>query len=159
MNMKVQLLKNTFINTLVALAEMSTADFSGAGFILYNDITQLSKYHCNLVNDGKNIQSLKIGTKAILDYLSIISKYQHPYHDGFHFINGEGELTHVAQFIAPPINRNLPNTPGHGARTFCSLSASCIPGVQMIGSISSNQSIYLFEKGQLVNSHFLYQAA
>lgn len=159
MNSQNELLLNTFINMLKDLAADDENDFSGAGFVLYEDLLTLSQYHCNLINDGHTVPLLKLGTQRMLDYLFKISKYIHPYHDGFHFINVRGYLTHVAQFLSPPVHKDLPIVLGHGARTFCSQCASKIPGVLMIGTVSTNRCIYLFEDGQLINQSKLGEAA
>ncbi len=140
------------------LSAIKSTGFSGAGLVLYQDATQLSQFHCDLVNDDKNLLRLKIGTKSMLTYLSKITNYQHPYHDGFHFINGEGILTHVAQFFSPPVIK-MPNLLDQGARTFCAQCGSKIPGVLMIGSVSSHRNVYLFQEGNFVNPSILHQAA
>ncbi len=159
MNVKTANIINAFVNMLTELSAIKSQNFSGAGFVLYNNLTELSQYHCNLVNDGQLIPPLKLGTKSLIVYLEEISKYQHPYHDGFHFINSEGVLTHVAQFFSPPVNKFLPKILGQGARTFCSQCGSNVNGVLMVGSVFSNRSIYLFEKGNLVNANLLCEAA
>ena len=159
MNVRTTNLINGFVGMLTELAATTSTQFSGAGFVLYNDLSSLSQYHCNLVNDGQLIPPLKLGKQSFMNYLVEISKYQHPYHDGFHFINSDGVLTHVAQFFSPPVNKSLPKIIGQGARTFCSQCGSNVNGVLMIGSVSTNRSIYLFEKGNLVDNDFLYEAA
>lgn len=140
-----------FLNLLIDLSEAEDKSFSGAGFVLYDDPKTLKQYHCNLVNDEQTLPFLKLGTDELLLYLTKISNYQHPYHDGFHFINGDGVLTHVAQFFSPPVSQLIPNVQGQGARTFCSQCGSNIEGVILMGSVSSNRNIYLFENGKLVN--------
>ena len=151
MNVRTTNLINGFVGMLTELAATTSTQFSGAGFVLYNDLSSLSQYHCNLVNDGKLVTPLKIGSKSLTTFLLEISEFTHPYHDGFHFINSDGILTHVAQFFSPPVNKYLPNILGQGARTFCSQCGSNLDGVLMVGSVSTNRSIYLFEKGNLVN--------
>lgn len=139
------------------LRELSTArnqSFSGAGFVLYHDLEVLANYHCNLVDDGQQVPPLKLGTKALTNYVVEIAQHQHAYHDGFHFINADGVLTHVAQFFSPPVHKSIANIPGQGARTFCSQCGSKMEGVLMVGSVSSNYNIYLFKKGRLVNERF-----
>lgn len=150
---------NDFIDLLLELSKHKNQNFSGAGIVLYKNINLLSKYHCDLVNDSQISMPLKLGTHNLISYLLEISSYQHPYHDGFHFINGNGVLTHVAQFFSPPVSKPMPNILGQGARTFCSQCGSTIKGVVMVGSISSSSKIYLFENGKLVNKSFLYDFA
>jgi hypothetical protein len=148
-----------FLDLLMRLSEAKNKDFSGVGFVLYDDMGVLSKYHCSLVNDGQRLPALKLGTRDLLLYLIKISSYHHPYHDGFHFINSDGILTHVAQFFSPPVNKLIPRIQSQGARTFCSQCGSKIEGVLLIGSVSSNGNIYLFEKGKLVNEKIISAVA
>lgn len=143
-----------FILLLRELVELKNPYFSGAGFVLYKNLETLSTYHCNLINDKKNLPLLKLGSQSLTNYLSKISSYKHPYHDGFHFINHKGQLTHVAQFFSPPVNDAVIRIPGQGARTFCAQCGSIIDGVLMIGSVSSNGQIYLFERGNLINVNY-----
>jgi hypothetical protein len=146
---------NSFIHLLLELSQENNQEFSGAGFVLYSNLVELSKYHCSLVRDELPIPLLKLGMTEITSYLLEISNYNHPYHDGFHFINCDGAITHVAQFLSPPVNHLRPSIEGKGARTFCSQCASNVEGVLIVGSVSSNRSIHLFEKGKLVNGAFL----
>lgn len=146
----------SFISLLQEMSNIKPRDFSGAGFVLYKELTTLEKYHCDLVDDDKILPSLKLGTKDFTNYLIEISRYGHPYHDGFHFINHEGIITHVAQFLSPPVDKCLPNIEGQGARTFCSQCSSKIDGVSLIGSVSSNGNIFVFENGNIANEKFLY---
>lgn len=149
-----------FVNLLKELSQCKSQYFSGAGFVLYDNLQFLAKYHCNLVNDGQPVPPLKLGSPELISYLIEIASCQHAYHDGFHFINASGILTHVAQFFSPPVDKLLANIPGQGARTFCSQCGSNVQGVLMVGSVSSNHTIYLFEKGQLIkgNSKAIQQA-
>ena len=146
-----------FISLLEELSALKSQRFSGIGLVLYDNLELLTKYHCNLVNDGQAIPPLKLGTRELSAYLLAIADYHHPYHDGFHFINSDGILTHVAQFFSPPVYKWLPNILGQGARTFCSQCGSNMEGVLMIGSVSSSGTIYLFEQGQLVNERLRSQ--
>ena len=143
-------LVDDFIGMLNRLAVHKDQNFSGAGFVLYDELTTLSKYHCNLVEQEQDMPTLMLGTPGLVDYLMEISHYQHPYHDGFHFINKHGVLTHVAQFFSPPVYKFAPEIKGQGARTYCSQCGSKIDGVIMIGSISSKRHIHLFKKGKSI---------
>ena len=144
-------LTEDFMLLLESLAKNSNVSFSGAGLVLYKRKMPLSMYHCNLNNATPDYGLLRMGTKKFLTYLMEISHYQHPYHDGFHFINAEGILTHVAQFFSPPIVHSFVNLPGQGARTFCARCGSKIEGVLMVGSVSSTNSISLFQNGELIS--------
>jgi hypothetical protein len=143
-------LEQQFTDLLEALSETTDSNFSGAGIILYDNPTQLANYHCDLVKNAIIPNDLKLGSTALLSYLIKISSYQHPYHDGFHFINSQGLLTHVAQFVSPPISTQLRNLGANGARTFCSQCSSSIEGVLMIGSVSSSRKISVFQNGKIL---------
>jgi hypothetical protein len=146
--MLVSLIK-CFSHILQQLSLIKNGNYSGTGLVLYNDSKLLSKYHCNLINNDQYIPFLTLSDEEIIHYLSHISNYQHPYHDGFHFINSKGILTHVAQFLSPPIDRSMISITGLGSRTFCSQCTSKIPGVIMIGSVSSTGKIHTFMNGEL----------
>ena len=140
-------LVNDFIGLLTTISQKSNGDFSGVGLVLYESLESLSNYHCNLVNDQQQLPALQLGTEALVNYLLTIADYQHPYHDGFHFINNQGQLTHVAQFLSPPVYKLKNNNTRQGARTFCSQCGSNIPGVVLVGAISSTQQVSLFHQG------------
>lgn len=144
-------IEKDFIALLIELSSNKDKNFSGLGLILYDDLNILSQHHCNLVNNEQYVPPLKLGTHKLTNYLVEISHYQHPYHDGFHFMNKQGVLTHVAQFFSPPIHKFLPEVIGQGARTYCSQCGSNIVGITLIGSISSKRNIHLFKKGKLFN--------
>jgi len=137
-----------FIKLLMTLSQEKIKQFSGTGLVLYQHLNDIQHYHCNLINDAK-MSSLTHGADALLKYLSQISTYHHPYHDGFHFINTKGTLTHIAQFFSPPLIKPIRNIQGQGARTLCALHGSTIEGVIAIGTISSNHDVFLFKKGKM----------
>jgi hypothetical protein len=128
---------------LETISNKAGEHFSGMGVILYEDYKALEPFHCNLVDDAA-APAYQLGSDRLLDYLLTISDYSHPLHDGFHLINAAGCLTHVAQFLAPPIQKHYKNPKGQGARTYCAQSTSRIPGVLMVGSVSSKKSIYSY---------------
>lgn len=140
-----------FQHTLKLLARNKQVNFSGLGLVLYEKNSELEKFHCDLIQGIAPLPQDKLGSSNLLNYLLEISCYNHPYHDGFHFINRNGILTHVAQFFSPPIDKNTFKPGNCGARTFCSQCGSNIKGVIMIGTISSTKEIYLYENGHLVN--------
>ena len=121
--------------------------FSGIGLLCYDNGNDLERFHCDLLDNAKPLLGLNLGSKALEDYLLNISDYRHPYHDGFHLINANGQLTHVAQFLSPPVIKSLKRVPGQGARTFCSQCISAIKGVLLVGSISTKGKILLYKEG------------
>ena len=147
-----ELIEVAFQQLLADLSNNQDAHFSGIGLILYNNRDQLASYHCALASNTPLANNLKLGNQNLLDYLNKISSCQHPYHDGFHFIDSQGYLTHVAQFVAPPITNQLRNLGKNGARTFCSQCSSAIEGVLLVGSVSSSRKITLFQAGKISQS-------
>ena len=135
-----------FVGLTEALAANKDQAYSGTGMVFYDSDRTLSQYHCDLVEaklpDFKELFELD----KLVAYLLKISNYQHPYHDGFHFINCQGRLTHVAQFFSPPILESEQPIQGQGARTYCALLGAQIKGVIMTASISSNGKTCLFRK-------------
>lgn len=138
-----------FIDLLSKLNKLEIEKFSGIGLVLYQSLAEINDYHCNLVNDVDEVPALKLGSNELTQYLSEISSYQHPYHDGFHFIDSTGTLTHIAQFFSPPIDKTIANLKGQGSRTLCSIYGSTINGILTIGTISSQKEIYLFNRGKV----------
>lgn len=139
-----------FIKLLEQINTVPSDLFSGIGLLLYDDVTHLNQYHCNINHSVEIPSKLHISSTNLIHYLIEISSYQHPLHDGFHFINTDGYLTHVSQFLSPPIHKQSVNIKGQGARTLCSLCGSLINGVHMIGTISSKRDLYLFKQGSLI---------
>lgn len=147
----IESIENKFIDSLVTLSNSTNRNFSGVGFVLYHDLNILSEYHCNLVDGYQALPILCVGTDAFNQFIFKISDINHPCHDGFHFINRDGILTHIAQFFSPPANKYLTNVKGQGSRTFCSQVGSLLQGVTLVGSISTNKTIYLFKNGNLIS--------
>jgi len=145
-------IEEKFIHFLVTLAKKENEDFSGAGFVLYHDLNLLSEYHCNLVNHHRALPLLQLGTEDFNAFIVKISNINHACHDGFHFISASGILTHIAQFFSPPASKLIHNIKGQGARTFCTQAGSMLNGVTLVGSVSTNKNIYIFEKGKLIDT-------
>lgn len=150
MSIDLESVKKKFFQLSIHLSDLEIKNFSGVGLVLYHEMNNLSQYHCNLVDDDKEIPKVKLGTQDLISYLIEIADYRHPYHDGFHFINSKGILTHVAQFFSPPVNKYIKNVRGHGARTYCAQSGSLVEGVLMVSSVSSRRNIHLFSNGFLL---------
>ncbi len=151
-------INSKFIDLVAELSISQIEQCTGMGLVLYSDLKVLSKFHCALVSNTDNIPKLCLGDRNLATYLLEISNYNHPYHDGFHFIRNDGFLTHVSQFFSPPIIKPVLTIPGRGARTFCAQSGSNIEGVLMTASISSMNQTYLFIKGSRVDKALILRA-
>lgn len=149
-------IQKLFMELVLKIHRIQGAAFSGMGLLLYNNIHSINPYHCSLTHLTHPIPNLHLKSPKLVTYLENISSIDHPCHDGFHFINHNGCLTHVAQFLSPPINKNYNNIYGQGARTLCSLNGSIINGVLMIAIITSKRDIYFFKNGRVIDPDFCF---
>jgi len=90
-----------------------------------------------------------IDTVDALDYILEISKKDHPLHDGFHFINQEGLIDHVAQLIGVKIYNDINLHNVHGARHASAVLMSLNEGILMVGIVGYDYKPYLFVKGNI----------
>ena len=118
--------------------------FSGLGLIVYESL--------------RNLPCLPLAAHAEHaghDAAAVLAEYsrrQDVHHDGFHLLDSDLRLTHAAQYIAPPIAERLrwqAETPV-GARTMTAVLASCVEGVLLTASVSSDHSVRLFRTGECV---------
>ena len=84
------------------------------------------------------------------EYLNSGSKLGGVVHDGFHFMNTQGTITHSAQYYVPQPVRHLPINELCGTRYHTALFGSVMKGVEFIITISSNKSIYIFQNGEII---------
>ncbi|MBN8428302.1 MAG: hypothetical protein J0L65_12630 [Xanthomonadales bacterium] len=119
--------------------------FSGMGLIVYDSLVHLP---CLPMAEQEKYE----GMDEVAGLLAEYSRRQDVHHDGFHLLDRHLRLTHAAQYIAPPIVERLlwqPETP-FGARTMTALLASCVEGVLLTASVSSDHSVRLFRAGECV---------
>lgn len=72
-------------------------------------------------------------------------------HDGFHLIEAKsGDLTHIAQFVSPPLDVALANPFAvwpQGARQMTALLISTLPQVETAAVISAEGYVHIYENG------------
>lgn len=124
--------------------------FSGLGLVVYDSKVFDSTTHLNL-RPNAEFTHCSIFKEGIGDCLKEISDYRNILHDGFHFIDQEGTLTHVAQYFVPGIVKNLHPDQEHGVRLYSSMCGSTISGVMFIATICSNGDIYIYKDGKKVD--------
>lgn len=124
--------------------EKSSADFSGVGVIICDNAKVLPII--SLRDDAP------ITEGSVADTLSNISQCASRYHDGFHIMNGNGKLTHVAQYFSPPIVREAVFDKHRlaGGRFVAALFGSAIPGVLMTGIVGLKSGLSIFHNGEEV---------
>lgn len=141
------------LRTYKVLSEIKkdlTDEFSGLGLVVYDSTIFSPANHCDL-RPGIKFPRYNVYDENIYDCLLSISDYRNTLHDGFHFIDQEGTLTHVAQYFVPSIVKDLHPDQEHGVRLFSSICGSTILGVLFIATICSNGDIYIYESGKPLN--------
>ncbi len=144
----IEKLKISFQKTLKEIINKKVNDFSGLGLLLYNSRYLSSIPHFPLKPSFKCPKRMFIGQKKTIEFLSNMSQRSHPCHDGYHFFNEKGLLTHISQYLAVPIVIKVIPNELHGARHLSAQFASYRKGVIAVGTIDSNHSSSYFEKGK-----------
>jgi len=139
-------MQTKFKNLLVDIRRATGADFSGIGLVIYEYIDQLP------IIDLR--ESAPDTNQSLVPLLAEISSSSSQYHDGFHFLNLEWEITHVSQYFSPPIISSIPLDRSRqiGGRYVAALFGSAIDGVKMCGIISKKIGISIFENGKEVHN-------
>jgi len=135
---------------LSRLAAKRTSDFVGLGVIAYNNIEGLP-----VVPLGSHLDAclnLPIsGESNVMNALSSMATRGSCMHDGFHLIEvNSGSLTHVAQFVSPPLCPALANplaTWPQGARQMTALLISTLPQVDFSAVVSVDGHLHFYEDG------------
>ena len=122
-----------------------TSAFSGIGLVLYKTLTNLPFTPLKDL-DHEGFLPL-IPRDQILNFLSDASTVENKYHDGFHLLNENLELTHISQFLAPPI-RPINIKLEHGSRFTTALYTSTVAGIIACGVLSNNYSPTIFVDGR-----------
>ncbi len=135
---------------LTRLATQRSTDFVGIGIIAYRTIESLP-----VVPLGPRLGSdsnLPIsGTDHVLNALAMLATRGSIMHDGFHLIEAKsGDLTHIAQFVSPPLDVALSNPFAvwpQGARQMTAQLISTLPQVEVAAVISAEGYIHIYENG------------
>jgi hypothetical protein len=135
-----------FKNLLHDISDQQTAEFSGIGLVLYNDILSLPVV--GLILPNKSLELPIADYDKNLAVLLKISESTHPNHDGFHFISDNNfALTHISQYFATPIVSTIEPEFRHGSRYRSAFYGSFLNGVVACGVLSKNYPPTLFIKG------------
>jgi hypothetical protein len=137
--------------TLTQVADRKTNGFSGMGLVVYNSGVLPEETRCCLRPGIVCPKGLTLGSPELADYLFTISANAHKLHDGFHFANEDGILTHVAQYFVPAVVPGKKPHKAHGVRFFSALCGSLMGGVLMTGVVCSNGKTYLFRNGETIH--------
>lgn len=136
---------------LLKLAEQRSADFVGLGVIAYKTFAGLP-----VVPLGSHMNSYLglpiVGARNVMSTLASLATQSSIMHDGFHLIEASsGDLTHVAQFVSPPLNAALANPLAawpQGARQMTALLVSTLPQVEFSAVVSANGNVQIYVGGK-----------
>lgn len=128
------------------------------GLIAYNSLDRLPVVPLGtLIDSGINLPVR--GMQHVIETLSILSSRGCTMHDGFHLLSARsGDLTHIAQFVSPPLRIALENPAQNwplGARQMTALLISTLPQVDFSVVISAEGSLHLYENGKQQTSGVL----
>jgi hypothetical protein len=144
------------IQLLRRAAPRLASDFAGLGIVFYDSLAALP--HLQLEVSGNERFELPVeGIEPICDVLARTARRSSLWHDGFHFVHaGSASLTHLCQFIAPP----LPDPPAgppraSGARHMTALLSSNVAGITAIGLLTHEGAVSIYEAGRMTLSESL----
>ncbi len=137
---------------LTKIANTPPSDFVGLGLIFYSSLEGLPVFP---LGDQAAISGLPIQEEEkIKNYLLAISCRSSHWHDGFHLLDvRSGELTHVAQFVSPPLDFVRANPDCRwpsGARQMAALLASTLPQVVSSVVVPTTGHIQVYKAGKLM---------
>lgn len=139
-----------FRKLLMKLAADRPADFVGIGIIAYSAIEGLPVVSLGSVSNAQ-LDLPVSGEDNVSIALSSLATRRSARHDGFHLIEANsGNLTHIAQFVSPPLGAALANPQAawpHGARQMTALLISTLPQVEIAGVVSADGDVQLYENG------------
>lgn len=139
-----------FCQLIIDIDKRKGKNFSGIGLVLYDHIPSIPISSLQ----EKDIFNLPIKEyTTILDVLLRISTYEHPFHDGFHFLNKNFELTHVSQYFSTPIIENKNVEFRFGSRYRTAFYGSFIEDIYACGVIGNNHGPVIFRRGEKIDPY------
>jgi HAD superfamily hydrolase (TIGR01509 family) len=147
--MREKLIRN-FVDLLRKVDQERNSDFSGIGILIYDSSNFKNLRHLDLKPNFKVPKEYFINQNKTLTYLLEISKKDNLLHDGFHFFDEKGRLTHTSQFIETQIQDDIHDLKVKGARFVSALLASYENGIIATGVIGDS-SLKYFIKGKIFN--------
>jgi len=130
------------IDLLSKVQSQAGRDFSGIGIIISDAPETLPVFPIRLPHN-------KFRRHNLIDNLVQNSRQQSEFHDGFHVISSNFELTLAAQYFSPPIvaDAQINRTKLFGGRYLAALFGSSLPKVNLIGIASNGFGIAVFLNG------------
>lgn len=124
-------------------------EFAGLGLIFYTSMDALPHLALSTPPHETTLKDAR-GEARVAEILVNVSALRSPWHDGFHFIRTHDfALTHIAQFVSPPIIAALGNRPIEGGARHVSASLSSeVDGISLTAVLPASGSGVLYERGQ-----------
>jgi hypothetical protein len=133
------------------LSQNLSSQFTGLGVILYRPPMVLPV--TSLLPPGQEPMSKVLDVADNAKFLRTLSDSSGDLHDGFHLIDVEQlAITHVCQYVAPPIPAAMPNGAlpyPVGARYMTALLASLLPSVVLSAMLNKREGAVAFVDGRL----------
>lgn len=123
-------------------------NFEGIGIVIYSSLENLPVSPIN--NDTSVFGLPQNKLENIISTLLYISTSNSDFHDGFHLISNEFELTHLCQYFSTPIIENLNIENHYGSRYRTALYGSFLPNVLFTAVFSKNYGPIIFQKGKII---------
>lgn len=144
------------IHLLRHVGSKLSSDFSGLGIVFYDSLRALPHLQLEVVGDER-FDLPVLGLEPICEVLARTARQSSAWHDGFHFVcRGTMTLTHLCQFIAPPLPGGGDAAPrASGARHMTALLASKVAGIAAIGLLTHERAASIYEAGRLTASETL----
>ncbi len=144
------------LQLLTLTAPKLSDDFSGLGIVFYDSLAALSFLPLEVAGTGSFDLPVS-GLSAISDVLARTTRRSSRWHDGFHFVQANSVcLTHLCQFIAPPLPDTGDALPrATGARHMTALLASRVSGIVMVGLLTQERVVSIYESGALILNEVL----
>ncbi|GAA2988473.1 hypothetical protein [Actinokineospora diospyrosa] len=133
-----------------AIVKQKTDQFSGIGLILYSPPLRLPTVR--MVENELVSISVRDSTESA-ELLTPLADKSSPFHDGFHLIRADClELTHICQFVSPPIPEGVTSIitgTAVGARNMSALLTSLAPSIELAVAISQSGRIVVYKEGRI----------
>lgn len=140
---------NDLLQLLIAVNTNKDVGFSGIGLILYHGQGN-SLPIVSLKGIDKTLHLPILNYEGVLRFLISASEAESPYHDGFHLLNENLQLTHVSQYVSPKIITEVKIRNDFGARFRTAIYSSFLPNVIASGVLSNNYGPTVFEHGNII---------
>lgn len=141
-------LAQNLLQLLIDINMRKGKHFSGLGLVMYKNMDNLPISPLKKI--GQHIQLPIKSYGSVIDFLINVSNSDNKYHDGFHLLNENLELTHISQYLAPQIVKTKLDEE-FGSRYRTAIYTSHMPDVVACGVLSKNYPPTVFVDGMILN--------